>query len=580
MACFRVPVRPYEHVAVRIARCILLISACLAPLLSYGQSVQGPLSGQADSATLQGLVRDSRGRPVVGATVYLIAESEAKTLTVRTDSEGNYRFSALGAGVYTVRAEMAGYAEVTLGPCVLGAKETKQVDLTLQSATASAEAGAPPRTSGREQPQFFDAPEFIVAGVTEATNPGGHGSDTILRTTESLAKETASLNVPPLSGTLMKDESDSPPMASASLSATTEESLRKEAEREPGSFDLNHQLGKVLIDAGKTQEALPYLERASHLNPGDYENSYELSLAYSNVGQYERAQTGVRTLLAGQDNSGKEQAELHHLLADVEEKLNNPLEAVREYQRAAELDPSESNFFDWGADLLVHRAYAPAIEVFTTGNRRFPRSARMLAGLGVARYARGSYSQAEQCLCDASELNPDDPNPYLFLGKMQSAETTQPECLRESLARFSELQPTNALANYYYALSLWNRRQGSGSAEDLVQVQSLLEKSIHLDPKFGTGYLQLGILFGDRRDSAQAIASYQKAIEVSPELTEAHYRLAQAYSRTGEKSKAQAELKLYDQLSKKSAEEAKRNRREIQQFVYTLRDGTAVAQPK
>ena len=91
-----------------------------------------------------------------------------------------------------------------------------------------------------------------------------------------------------------------------------------------------------------------------------------------------------------------DQAELHHLLGDIEEKLGDPLEAVSEYQSAAELNASETNLFDWGAELLLHRAAEPAIEVFTKGNRLFPHSARMLVALGVAWYSNGSYDQAAQ----------------------------------------------------------------------------------------------------------------------------------------------------------------------------------------
>jgi hypothetical protein len=39
------------------------------------------------------------------------------------------------------------------------------------------------------------------------------------------------------------------------------------------------------------------------------------------------------------------------------------LGAVREDERAASLDGSEENDFAWGAELLLHRAAVPAIEV-------------------------------------------------------------------------------------------------------------------------------------------------------------------------------------------------------------------------
>jgi len=90
-------------------------------------------------------------------------------------------------------------------------------------------------------PPYFDEPQFIVAGVTDASQHGGHGSDPVLRSAESLAKETASLR------------------------------------------------------------------------------------------------TGSSP-------------------ADAAERQGNALEAARQYQRAAELDPSEANLFNWGTELLTHRA--------------------------------------------------------------------------------------------------------------------------------------------------------------------------------------------------------------------------------
>ncbi len=555
----------------RFATWMLGVVALLAPFVIQGQSVQVQSRDSVDSATLQGSVRDSQGRPVAAASVYLRVEGGTQPLTAHTDSAGTFRFSDLGEGVYTLRAELAGYGEATFGPCVLGRKETKEVDLTL-GPQKSSRSGKQAASFGT--PQFFDEPEFTVAGVTEAMNPGGHGSDTILQSSEALERDTASLKESPNSSHLTP------------FIAATEESLRKAVEREPRDLDANHRLGKLLVDEGHDQEALPYLERASQLSPGEYENAHELALAYANAGQYEHARTEVRALLSTQDEAQlnkaeqdvasenktrRHQAELYELLGDIEEKLGDPLEAVRNYQRAAELNPSEPNLFNWGADLLMHRASEPAIEVFTKGTRLFPRSGRMLVGLGVAWYARGSYEQAAQRLCEASDLNPEDPKPYLFMGKMQSVETTDSECSTERLRRFAALQPENALANYYYALRLWKRRKGPNDVETLGKIESLLEKAVHVDPKLGAGYLQLGILYSDAGDFQKAIAAYESAVTANPRLEQAHYRLAQAYKRTGDTQKAQRQLLLYDQISREAAQQAERERREIQQFVYTLR---------
>jgi tetratricopeptide (TPR) repeat protein len=490
--------------------------------------VDGCAQGQKSASaaekfgSVQGHVRDASGRPVENATVSLHLPGPSIATTgipwlptqiTHTDSQGAYQFSTVEEGDYVVLGGMAD--KPPLGHRVhVTRNATETLDLDLPAKLTDEAKNAAPVKPAPEKPvvsgpEFFDEPHFTVAGVTQATNSGGHGSDTVLRTTEALAKETVSLS---------KESSVGP---NPRASAMTESSLRDAVAR----------------------------------NPQD--------------------------------------PELHHLLANVEEKLGNPLEAVREYQRAAELDPSEPNLFDWGTELLTHRALEPATEVFTKGNRLFPKSVRMLVALGVSWHARGSYEQAAQCLVNASDLAPDNPTPYLFLGKMQSVEgTPSPESL-ERLRRFAELQPDNALANYYYAVSLWKQSASAVNTERSARVESLLQKAVHLDPKLGTAYLQLGIVYSQRTDFSRAISAYQKAIEVSleavspeqvtPEINEtlevAHYRLAQAYLRTGDKVRAQEELQLHDELAKKIKGKTERERREIQQFVISLQNKNSAPQP-
>ena len=265
-------------------------------------------------------------------------------------------------------------------------------------------------------------------------------------------------------------------------------------------------------------------------------------------------------------------AELHHLLGDMQEKLGDSLEAVREYQRAADLDPREPYVFDWGSELLLHHAPEPALEVFTRGNHLYPHSARMLIGLGAAWFARGSYDQAVMRVSEASDLNPNDPAPYLFMGKMQSAESAPSEKIVEKLQRFVAQQPDNAEANYYYAVGLWKLRKVSPDAAGAPQIESLLNHAIRLDPNFAAAYVQLGIVHADEKDYPKAISEYQQAIQVDTKMEEAHYRLAQAYRQAGDAAKAAAELRVYDQIARELAQETERERHEIRQFVYVLRD--------
>ena len=362
------------------------------------------------------------------------------------------------------------------------------------NSTAPTQATSPP--ASLSAPQFFDPPLFTVSGVTDTTSLGGHGSDAVVRTRDSLAKETAAL-------------------------------------------------GKSPTDAANAQELL-------------------------------RAKERTRALLAQHDSG-----ELHHQLADLDEKLGNSLDAVREYQRAAEMEPNETYLFDWGAELLLHHAPEPASEVFARGTRSFPKSERMTLGLGAAWLARGSSDQAVKFISEASDLHPEDATPYLFLGRIQAAEKAPPDEILAKLKRFLALQPNNADANYYYAAALWKQQNGSQSTAQMAQIESLLENAIRLNRNFTAAYVQLGVVYATRHDFRRAIAEYQKAIQagsdsgdLSAGLEEAHYRLAQAYRHSGDEDAAKVEAAAYQRLVTASEQQVERERHEIQQFVYTLRDPT------
>ena len=141
-------------------------------------------------------------------------------------------------------------------------------------------------------------------------------------------------------------------------------------------------------------------------------------------------------------------------MGELDEKVSDPLAAVHEDEQAVRLDPSEQNYFAWGSELLFHRAVWQAAEVFRQGTRAYPKSARMLTALGTAQFAGALYEDAAASLCAATDLNPADPQPYLFLGRIEIAAPAPLGCVAPRLARLVQQQPQNSLANYLYAMAL------------------------------------------------------------------------------------------------------------------------------
>ena len=464
--------------------------ACFAAVLllvlsSAATFAQTPAAEPRPAIIVSGTVRDSAGNPIADASVVFEEKAAAASVETKTKADGAFSFLTFRPGNYTVRAEKAGMRAPASASLLLSLGEKKQIDLVLESTPAGQSSSPSAKKSAGTSAamEFDDKPSFTVAGVTDWTNVGGHGSDTKLRTSESLARETAALK--------SSWPAETPAPAAVSPSA----------------------------------------------------------------------------------------ADTHRLAGDRAERSGEPLAAEREYEQAVHLDASEENYFAWGTELLLHRAIKPAAEVFAKGSAAHPKSARMLAGLGAALYAGGAYADAARRVCEASDLQPADPTPYLFLGKMEKAAPDPLPCVAEKLARFTHDQPANPLGNYYYAVALWKQSRGPENSPACQQAEALLQMAVTADPKLDDAYVQLGILYAAQGNPSQAILAYKKAIEANSQSSEAHYRLALAYKRMGEDLKSEQQMQLYRQAAKTEAAAIEQQRREIRQFLIVLQDQPQTSAP-
>ena len=466
----------------------------LALLIAGLLSVSLAIAQDTDGGTVKGTVVNSSGTVVGDASVRLEQEGVPGGRETKTSAAGMFAFSALPAGNYQLSARKAELstrsAAVKVGPSGVEI----HVDLVLDQGASSIQSSA-------QAMDFADKPNFTVAGVTDWTAVGGHGSDATLRTSEALARETL---------TLKPDD------------------------------------------------------------PAKHGSEYDLALAYQQSGDYTRAREQVQKMLAKQDT-----AELHRLLGELDEKTGDPLAAVHEDEQAVRLDPSEQNYFAWGSELLLHRAVWQAAEVFRQGSKAHPHSARLLTALGTALFAAALYDEAAASLCAASDLNPSDPEPYSFMGRIEIASPKPLACIEPRLARFVEAHPENSLGNYFYAMAIWKRQEQPIDDQPVDpkadhQVETLLSKAVAIDPKCSDALLQLGILSFSQHQPEKAIGFYTRAIQSDPQLGEAHYRLGVAYDRIGLPEKAAQEFKLHDEIEKQQAAAVERQRREVKQFLVVL----------
>jgi tetratricopeptide (TPR) repeat protein len=400
--------------------------------------------------------------------------------------------------------------------------------------------------------EFADEPNFKIAAVTDWTAAGGHGSDTVLRASEALNREAISLK-PEAKVQLPKPVTHE--------SRQREIALQASVANAPEKFETNHALGEFYLEAARDGDAAALLQAAYRIRPNDSANELDLARALQGTGEFTRAREHVKNLVAR-----GETADVDRLAGELDEELGDPLTAVGELERAARLDPSERNYFEWGSELLLHRAVLQAKEVFAAGVKAHPDSERMLAALGTALFAGALYDEAAERLCAASDLDPDDADPYLFMGRIVVAVSSPMPCVVPRLKRFSERQPGNPLASYYYAIAMWKQNGQPVDKASVAPVEALLHRAVNLDNKCALAWLQLGVLSYSRRDYQDAIDFFRRATAADPQLGEAHYRLGMAYDRMGERDQAKAELDLHEKIERQQKEEVERQRRAIKQF--------------
>lgn len=492
---------------------------------------------------LSGRVVDETGKPAPNAQVYAEPRDGMKVVQTEADTSGEFLIRSLKPGSYTIHAASHGVESKrsTLGV----AKDSRQnITIVLNSAGVQDTSGAGAAESG-DGISLLDKPNFAVAGVTDWTAVGGHGSDATLRTSEELNREALALQA-------------QTPVAGMSVAKAEEENkLLAAVSASPSSYETNRDLGSFYVKQAQFQKAIPFLEKAARLNGERPVDEYNLAMACNGAGDFASAKLHIQRALLQSDA-----ASFHRLSGEIEEKLGNPLAAVQQYQRATQLDPNEANYFAWGTELLLHRAIWQAVDVFANGAKKYPASMRMKTAWGAALFAGALYNEAAEKICEASDMDSAAREPYLFAGQIVVTSSSVNKCVGPMLERFVRQHPEDAKANYFYAMLLL--KQGGTPALD--RSRQLLMRTVALDPKFSDGYLQLGIMLAGQKDYGGAIAYYRKALEADSQNSEAHYRLGVAYDRTGEPTQARAEYQMHEQIDAVNAARTETERRAVKQF--------------
>jgi tetratricopeptide (TPR) repeat protein len=334
----------------------------------------------------------------------------------------------------------------------------------------------------------------------------------------------------------------------------------------PGSPEMFTRLGAEQAEAGDCTGAVGNLQKALELDLHAATTRYNLGLAYTRCGDAAHAAEMLEPLRALEDS-----AEVENLLGEVYEKKTEYLNAVRAFQKAAEMEPRNEDYrFDYILELLAHHNFDAAVLVAEPAVQDFSNSIRMRLALGVAYFGRGRFTESTQSFSETAKRFPEAELPLYFLALAADSTSTDLAETRGLLEAYRERHPEQYWPYYFLGRYALRTDASSDQKADPDRAERLLKESLERGADFAEAHCELGNVFSTQKRWREAIEEYKKATHLNPKLSQAHYRMALAYRRIGDLPGSQRELEVYRKLKQEESQEGLQLR-QVRVFLYKLR---------
>ncbi len=251
--------------------------------------------------------------------------------------------------------------------------------------------------------------------------------------------------------------------------AAAEPICRQLLEAEPDNAEAHHQLGLVLANQHRPDEAIASFRLALGIRADFVEAEYHLGTLLKLRGQLPEAQRALEHVVAVRPGF----AEAHYRLADVQYAQGQRDEAIGALQAAVRENPQfiEAQNYLGGA-LRDAGRLDEAIEAYQQALAIDPRCAEVHRNLGLVYQDQWRTAEAVACQREAVRLRPDFVAAHSALGASLCAQGKLAEakdCLQRALA----IQPTDIGALHELGIVLFEEGQSAAALEKFDQILQL-----------------------------------------------------------------------------------------------------------
>jgi len=278
---------------------------------------------------------------------------------------------------------------------------------------------------------------------------------------------------------------------------------------------------------------------------------YRLALVKFHANQFAESEKLVQQLL----DAGEQSGEIYRLLGWCRQEQHHHQEAVRAFQEAIKLEPTnETGYLDLGKILLTERRLVPALELTKRTASAFPDSSRAFVLKGSVELAAILFTDAVDSFSRALQLDPSSPDASIGLARAQfgAGMTQQAKAtLERAIANFPAKAPFELELAQLLLKEAETGDEGAGT-----RAEQLLQSAVVLDDTLAEAHYQLGELELGRSQPQRALVHLETAAKLNPTSAKVHFALSRAFRRLGRNEEAAKQLALYDKLKEQETSRA------------------------
>ena len=291
--------------------------------------------------------------------------------------------------------------------------------------------------------------------------------------------------------------------------------------------------GRALLDAGQFKAARDFLESAVEAEPSNSLRRVDLAIAVFH-------DAGPESALSQLDKTPApaRQGDYYLLRAQLLDALRRPQEAAEALHRGIQSSPTRPDLYFQAALFMVdHNQVEAMLDFLARADRVVANNPQLELTRAIGHALLHQDDQAAAVLTRMESLWPEWYLPYLVHGVLLAYRIRGAEA-KPLLETAIALGAHQAMAYYHLAFAIITSDPGN-----VREAQAAIREALALNPK--DPYIQslAGKIAYLGKDYPAALEHLHAALEIWPDMVEAHSRLSATYRAMGDENKAREELK-------------------------------------